>query len=84
MQQPTPPLAQQQQQQQREVHIFWDLTSIHFGSLDPRVAVAELTRVLTAYGPVKGLYVYGLRRVFNWVPEAFLVRYAPQRLLTGG
>jgi hypothetical protein len=29
------------------------------------------------------MYAYGLRRVYNWVPEGLLRRYAPERLKRG-
>jgi hypothetical protein len=64
----------------RLLHVFWDLSSLHPGGYDPRVCVAQLRRVLGAYGQVAGVYAYGIQKLFNWVPEAFLLQYAPDRL----
>lgn len=63
--------------------MFWDLSSLHPGAYDPRLVVAQLRRVLSCYGEVAGVYAYGIQKLFNWVPEAFMAQYAPDRLPGG-
>ena len=63
-----------------QLHVFWDLSSLHPGGYDPRVLVAQLRRVLGCYGPVAGVYAFGIQKLFNWIPEAFMLQYAPDRL----
>jgi hypothetical protein len=64
----------------RVLHVFWDLSSLHPGGYDPRVLVAQLRRVLGAYGEVAGIYAFGIQKLYNWIPEAFMLQYAPERL----
>lgn len=64
----------------RVLHVFWDVSSLHPGGSDPRVVVAQLRRVLSCYGSVQGIYAFGVQKLFNWVPEALMAEYAPQRL----
>ena len=77
-----------------ELHAFWDVASAtHPRALDPRLVAARLRAVCRAIagegdgtgdggggGAEGGLYVYGSRRLFAWLPEAFMRRYAPLRL----
>ena len=67
----------------RQLYVFWDLFSLNPGAVDPRVACGQLRRVLGCYGEVVAMYGYGLRRVYNWVPEGLLRRYAPERMNKG-
>eukprot|EP00775_Hariotina_reticulata_P010755 gene10755-10911_t len=55
----------------------------HPGGYDPRVVVAHLRAVLGCYGTVVSVSAYGIQKMFNWVPEAFMLQYAPQRLPGG-
>ncbi|KAF6254326.1 hypothetical protein COO60DRAFT_328261 [Scenedesmus sp. NREL 46B-D3] len=64
----------------RMVHVFWDISSCHPAGDDPRVAVAQLKRVLRSYGQLSGIYAYAVPKMFRWVPEAFMLQYAPHRL----
>lgn len=64
----------------RVLHVFWDVSSLHPGGYDPRVLVAQLRRVLGCYGDVVGVYAYGIQKLFNWIPESFMLQYAPDRL----
>jgi hypothetical protein len=64
----------------RVLHVFWDLSSLHPGGYDPRILVSQLRRVLECYGDVAGVYAYGIQKLFNWIPEAFMLQYAPDRL----
>lgn len=65
---------------QRDVHVFWDVGSAHPGGLDPRAVATHIRGVLGCYGRLAGLYVYALPKQLSWVPEAFMLMYAPQRL----
>ena len=67
-------------QRQRVLHVFWDVSSLHPGGHDPRVVLAQLRRVLGCYGRVEGIVAFGIQKLFNWVPEAFMLQYAPERL----
>lgn len=62
-----------------QLHVFWDVESLGVGEADPRAAVQQLRNALSAYGSVAGVYAYGVRKAFNWVPEAFMRRYAPSQ-----
>jgi hypothetical protein len=42
--------------------------------------VAQLRAVLSRYGVVTSISAYGTQKMFNWVPEAFMLQYAPERL----
>lgn len=68
----------------RVLHVYWDISSAHPGGADPRVIVAHLRRVLGSYGQIAGMYAYGVQKMFNWIPEAFMLQYAPERLPGGG
>ncbi|GBF99233.1 hypothetical protein Rsub_11440 [Raphidocelis subcapitata] len=63
-----------------EVHCFWDLSSVHPRALDPRAVVVQLRRALSPLGQLRGPYVYATRKMFAWVPEAFMRGHAPDRL----
>jgi hypothetical protein len=67
----------------RLVHVFWDVPSCHPAGDDPRVVVAQLKRVLSCYGQLAGMYAYAVPKMFRWVPESFMLQYAPQRLPGG-
>jgi hypothetical protein len=67
----------------RVLHVFWDVSSLHPGGYDPRVLVTQLRRVLGCYGDVAGVYAYGIQKLFNWIPESFMLQYAPDRLPGG-
>lgn len=64
---------------QRKIYVFWDLKSMHPGVFDPRVICGQLRQVLSHYGHLEGIYVYGVKRFFNWVPEAFIRQYPFRR-----
>jgi hypothetical protein len=64
----------------RMVHVFWDVSSCHPAGDDPRAVVAQLKRVLRCYGQLAGIYAYAVPKMFRWVPESFMLQYAPQRL----
>jgi hypothetical protein len=65
------------------VHVFWDVSSCHPAGDDPRIVVAQLKRVLSCYGQLSGIYAYAVPKMFRWVPESFMLQYAPQRLPGG-
>jgi hypothetical protein len=81
---PLPPLPAAAEARARglavEVYVFWDVSSVHPKALDPRSVAAEFRRVLEGVGEVRGAYVYGTRKQLAWVPEAFMRRFAPERL----
>jgi hypothetical protein len=57
--------------------VFWDVEGLHPGAQDPRVLSARITRFAAGYGVLTGLYAYAVRKVWNWVPEAFLKYRGP-------
>jgi hypothetical protein len=59
------------------VHVFWDMEGLHPGSQDPRLLAARITHFASGYGVVTGLYAYAVRKIWNWVPEAFLKYRGP-------
>lgn len=63
-----------------ELHVFWDTWAAHPRAADPRTLTARLARLAGAYGRVAGVYAYCTRKSLNWVPDALLRRYAPDRL----
>ncbi|KAF8065794.1 hypothetical protein HT031_002854 [Scenedesmus sp. PABB004] len=75
-----PPLPAPPPGRVRLLHMFWDLGSAHPGGLDPRAVVSRLRAALAGYGEVAGMYAYGLQKMLSWVPEAFMLQYAPERL----